>query len=238
MTMTANTPTSISAPQASSEMLHEGNGYSPAIDKPAEGVSESISNPESDVDALLNVVREEGFESAFEYLAEDEGSDSDNSSEKQDEIDDQTQEVENAEFQDTNDDEKKGVFERIKELEEKVTNLEDKNKEISDRLKGAEDNLRLSLETMQQMVLVLKALVEEEEDERKKMSLLEILVTLMGNLMTELAYPEDESSQEKPQPAVINRKGSNRKESPYEELLKRLSNKKPSSKTKDVPIAA
>lgn len=244
-TMTANAPTAI---PTTHRVMSEGprvvDRHESTTIEPADETITDVDQSHMDADELLEVVKDNGFEQAFEFLADDdvvEGEEGDVTEEKDSEnpMTAESEEGEN-ELPDIEEEEKQNVFERIKELENKVTDLEEKNKELSDRLKGSEENLQLSLETMQQMALILKELIEEEEDERKKISLLEVLVMIMGNLMQEIAYPEDESSQERPQQmAANNHVNNNKKVVPYTELLKRMREKKGNAPVQDsVPKAA
>lgn len=173
-------------------------------------------------DAILNSAKEEGFEEALIHLANgdfdgeieslktDDNPDSEEVSlgepeaedvnnpkpEKIQDTDTKTK-PENEDAEPSEDEERQAVVEKIRFLEEKLDSLEEKNKELSARLMAVENRQALTMQTLLEMAMVLREMVKDEEDEEKKVSLLELLVDMMGNLMIAMFVPDDKEANKK-----------------------------------------
>ncbi len=225
--MTANTPTAVTSTQNFDE-----EGYFSEIAQQNVVVAaqdEIIASDEgkNDADALLDRVRDEGMEEALISLGEDEpeteegmATSDNNTQDEEEEVLEETRDKPKTEEEDI---EKIMVLERINELEAKVVDLEGKNQQLAEQLKSTNENLQLSLEVLQQMAVLLRRIIEKEEDEKEKVSLLEIFVAMMGNLLESLAKPEEENygyNQTVARKKPVKRTGSNITE--YDEFLRKM----------------
>lgn len=164
---------------------------------------ESVSTSE----LLLKAAKEEGFEKALTDFANDE-SEEKLPEEKTDDDKDETvegEEVEEEEVMEVKtpeelfEEERIQLVERVNTLEEKVGELMEETKQLSEKVKSAEETAQLSREMMLQMFALLYEMIKKEEDEKKKVSFLEILIDFIGKFMQTLVDPEKElNKEEKP----------------------------------------
>lgn len=193
------------------DMLTHGvdNIYAPDVSvKTTSGVEErevaSETKNKSMSDMLLESAKDEGFEKALQKMAdgdfieeeiEDENSEVKENPEVKPDVADELAEdqldSENPDGKEKTDSDKKEdaeimtLHDRIAELESKFNDLSEENKQILERAKSAE----LQNEKLQEIVLLLAQamyeLAKQEEDEEKKVSILEILVKMMTVFMQE-----------------------------------------------------
>lgn len=180
--------------------------------------------PVEEADMLLSSAKDEGFEEALTHLADGDFEKPEQEEELTEEgsVDAEVEEAEPAEDMEMDELEKQELIEKINMLEEEVTNLEEKTKELTERLKTTEANLKLSLETLLAMAILMHELIKKERDQKKKLSLFEFLINLMGKLLVSIADPDaEQKDNKKEEPAP-----SQAVETPdIDELLKYLKEK-------------
>ncbi len=162
----------------------------------ASGTSESINNTdipneseEADVnvstidsntnvsDLLLQSAKEEGFEEALTRLANDDLGSENEAVETKEEIIGEESDAQEV---------------KIKELETKISGLIQENENLQDKLLKAEDRVDMSQEIIMEMLRTFYEMAKKEEDEKKKISFLEILISLVGLFMQSIIDPESE----------------------------------------------
>lgn len=170
-------------------------------------------------DKILDSAKNEGFEEALTRLANgdfDQENDIENEGEKDEpenqsdqeeeksleglEIDfkngkDAKQEVEFSKGEEEPlelDDERDEMVARIKDLDSQIVDLEEKNKELFEKVKHLETNNTLAMQTLLEMTMVLHELLKEEEDDEKKMTAMEALIKMMGELMRAMFVPDND----------------------------------------------
>ncbi len=210
--MTVNTATPVMS-QVSSQ---HSEGFSVSPEGGTENIHEAPHEAKEDApttieqqgaDKLLASAKDEGFEDALTHLAEGDF----------DPVEDTTQEHERdvehsgkepqftipetkAEARDDDtseinvltpeEEERMGVISHMKELESQVINLDEKNKELSSRLKDSEVVTTMAMQTLMEMTHALRELIDEEENEEEKISLLEIMVMVMGKMLETFYKPQ------------------------------------------------
>lgn len=203
MTMTSNTPVSLNQDTAIVE--HESHENIPIA--PELGSNEQPDKIEENIDAsqkVLESAKDEGFLKALTHLAEGDFDDSENKdsevpAEDAEEVQEEVKEEKENQVEKNEEDkdpEDKVLVARIKELESKVVDLEDRNKKLFEQVKSLQENNKLALETLLEMTLILQKIIEDKEDNEEKVSLLELLIEVMGQLMKQMFVPDDGSTNE------------------------------------------
>lgn len=176
-------------------------------------------------DRLLESAREYGFEEALQKLADGEFEEA---VLKDDEVDDSKDEVEGEVIEPTEnengeslkDEEMVTVHEQIRQLEEKVEVLQEENKQLLERAKTAEDTNLANKEIMLALAKALYELAKKEENEEKKMTILEILFNMMTFFMQEIITDTDEQNKDKAnKPAQANNARKKSKDSKDLDLM-------------------
>ena len=213
--MTVNTTT----PVMSQVQTSHGEGYSISTENSVESISETpvfesdapkTTIEEESAHSLLASAKDEGFENALIHLSEGDF----DIKEGEEEILDEAEPIsadkdprfaeKKAEDGEIIEDGETQIKEptpeeaarmemmgRMKDLELQVTNLDERNKELASRLKDADILNNMAMQTLMEMTHALSKLVEEEKDENDKVSLLEILVMVMGEMLQVLYKPQE-----------------------------------------------
>lgn len=189
--------TDVSGEAFESETIEQGEIVENIIETPE---IEQQKPPIEEADMLLSSAKDEGFEEALTHLAEgdftrDTSDNKTGDEEKQNAEEEEAieQPIENIdEEENMTDGEKAELVEKIHRMDEQITNLEEKTKMLTEKLKISEANLKLSLETLLAMAQLMKEMIKKEKSKKKKLSLLEFLLQLMGNFLLSIVDPEGE----------------------------------------------
>lgn len=161
-----------------------------------EGVGEiSKGTNEQLADDILNSAKEQGFEDALTRLAngdfENQGKGMEDEKKDTNEDDIQKLEPEEVDVEEELLKEASPLEEQIKELQKKALEFEDNNKELKDRVQALEKSNEMEMQAILQLAQVIYELIKREEDEKKKASMLEIVINIIAELMKAMFIPED-----------------------------------------------
>ena len=84
------------------------------------------------------------------------------------------------------------ITEKMQALENKVSEVLKQNAELRHNLEATQKNLQMAVESIYAMAVAIREMVEDEDDELKKMSILEILFEIVGRLMQAMAVPQED----------------------------------------------
>lgn len=169
-------------------------------------INENVSTQDM-ADQILSSAKEGGFEEALQRLADGEF---DEEKAIQEEVIATTKDAPEAEEgiieleidadgekaqENKEPQEREEMIGRIKELEAKVVNLEERNTELFEKVKKVEINNTLATQTLLEMAVIMHEMLKDEEDDEKKISMLELLVNAMAELIKVMFVPEEEDDQ-------------------------------------------
>lgn len=145
---------------------------------------------DTSADRILHSAKDEGFDEALIHLAD---GDFDEESLTQEEIPDPEVSGENNTELTPEEMEKQALMSRVQELEEQVEDLKQKNQELFNEVSKIKENAEVSNQALLMLALALYELAKKEENEEKKISLMELIISMMTLFMKEMFVPEDES---------------------------------------------
>jgi hypothetical protein len=193
--------------------------------------------PRDEAEMLFKSAKEEGFEEALTHLAE--GDFNAVSDEKPAEWDETlkngpvTKEVLEGDVEEVPEKEREELLGKIETLEEKVAGLVGRNEELQERLVKSEERAQLSQEMLFEMFKYLYELAKKEEDDKKKLSLFEVLLSLIAKFMITVVDPDAKIENEKKGTTVSGTK--QKKSSSMDEMIKFLNEKGMVGVGNDVP---
>ena len=161
----------------------------------------AVETPQDEAEMLFKSAKEEGFEEALTHLAEgdfevdsaeepvEDTGVSENELAKKD--------IQEGEVEEVPEKEREELLEKIETLEGKVSGLIERNEELNERLIKAEERAQLSQEMLIEMFKYLYELAKKEEDEKKKLSLFEVLLSFIAKFMITVVDPDAKIDEEK-----------------------------------------
>lgn len=160
-------------------------------------------SPEELAEELYEVSVDKGIDEAFIELAQEEEVD-----EIVDETSKETKQDETLIDEETIDEEKVEITNEFQSLVIKARELEEEKNAMEEELKAKDATIDKSLDVMLKLAESLKKLIDEEEDESKKVGLLEMFVSTLTGFMQAAFVPEQDDAFEnkmtenksKPQP--------------------------------------
>ena len=188
------------SPEGGTENIHE---------TPVEAKADALTTTaeEKGADQLLASAKDEGFEDALTHLAEGDFDPVEESSHEHEDnlehfskepqftlpetkADVEAEDLSHVDNMSAEEEERIGIISHMKELESQVINLDEKNKELAARLKDSEVVNTMAMQTLMEMTHALRELIDEEENEEEKISLLEIMVLVMGKMLETFYKPQ------------------------------------------------
>ena len=194
--MTTNVSTSIgnSVPKSSETIEMEVAPSNILQNRSGENIQEDIEEV-TIANKLLNSAKDDGFEEALIKLANGELEVGNENNEP--EVLDSDDSPEEFKPEEMLPEEMKPFHEQIVLLEEKVADLEEKNKELLERAKNSEKTNQVNQEIMLALAMALHELAKREEDEEKKISMLELIVNMLTYFMRETMTDYSEVEEKK-----------------------------------------
>lgn len=158
---------------------------------------ENVSHQEA-WEGIMTTAKDDGVDTAFERLADgefDQENDTVGSLSIPETVDTETDQPEGA--KEKKDTEKEMLKERIDELEQQVTNLKEKNVNLFERVQAIEMQRDTSNEALLTLITALYEMAQKEEDERKKVTMFELLIDALSAFMRAMVMPEEMGKQNK-----------------------------------------
>lgn len=172
-------------------------------------------DPEMLADELYQVALDKGIDEAFVELAEDRSEEKVAEETSSEAIEEEKMSDDMRFLQEEN----ALLEQKVNALELKAKGLEEEKNTLEEQLRASELTVDKSLEVMLKLAEILKKLIEEEKEESKKVSLLEIFVeTLTGFMQAAFVPGEDEALERKATKEAPERGGTSLKQKRIEML--------------------
>ncbi len=196
-----------------------------------------VDTPRDEAEMLFKSAKEEGFEEALTHLAE---GDFEENPVEEAMVEAETSEKDLAkkdskegEVEEVPEKEREELLEKIETLEGKVSALIERNEELNERLIKAEERAQLSQEMLVEMFKYLYELAKKEEDEKKKLSLFEVLLSFIAKFMITVVDPDAKIEDDKKTTTATTSK--QKKSNSMDEMIKFLKEKGMVSVGNDIP---
>ncbi len=192
-----------------------------------------LETPRDEAEMLFKSAKEEGFKEALTHLAEGDFEEVaeqvtveepiENAATPENENEPIKKDIQEGEVEEVPEKEREELLEKIETLEGKVSGLIEHNEELNERLVKAEERAQLSQEMLIEMFKYLYELAKKEEDEKKKLSLFEVLLSFIAKFMITVVDPDAKMENDKK--AVPSTGTKQKKGTSMDEMIKFLKEK-------------
>ena len=183
VTMTNNVAVPVGNVNVSENMVRAdaGQNFKPVVSETPGADNREVA------DGLLDEAKDWGVDAALERFADEEVWEPD---EEDDIVDETVAEPDTEEMLPK--EEADPITEKVQALENKVSEVLKQNAELRHNLEVTQKNLQMAVESIYAMAVAIREMAEDEDDELKKMSILEILFEIVGRLMQAMVVPQED----------------------------------------------
>ncbi len=185
-----------------------------------------VDTPRDEAEMLFKSAKEEGFEEALTHLAEGDFEKISGEElaldivEPENEI--ERKELQEGEVEEMPEKEKEELLEKIEVLEGKVSHLIEQDETLQERLIKSDERSQMSQEMLIEMFKYLYEMAKKEEDEKKKLSIFEILLAFVAKFMITVVDPDAKVENGKKEEKTAT---STKKPASFEDMMKFIKEK-------------